>query len=211
MPKQYSSPTDLKLRFGGILENPYISKIHRHCLDGFKVKGLKGILKDFHFKNILDIGCGLGEYSNLDKGSYVGVDNSFPRVAFAGRQYRRCQFIQADAVRLPFKSKSFEAVLLANTAHHLNDDELLTTLKEMKRITSRYIIIDDCVRTPEQSALSKFFYRLDRGTMFRTVPQFHDFLRKFPETRIIHEDTHLTFPGLYLHSVFILEISKSSS
>lgn len=51
---QYVSETDLKGRFGGILEQPYISKIHRHCLDGFKVTGLRKILQSFQFENILD-------------------------------------------------------------------------------------------------------------------------------------------------------------
>ena len=37
MSSNYSTEQDLKDRYGGILESPYISKAHRHILDGFKV------------------------------------------------------------------------------------------------------------------------------------------------------------------------------
>jgi SAM-dependent methyltransferase len=208
VPSDYSTSTDLKNRFGGILENPYVSKIHRHCLDGFKVTGLRRILQPFQFKNILDVGCGLGEYSHLKKGRYVGVDNSFPRVQFAQRQYAHCNFIQSDAVNLPFKNNSFEAVLLANTAHHLSDEQLKGALENMKRISYRYLIIDDCIRTPQQSRLSRYFYSLDRGTMFRNLQEFDKIFQSHKDLTVILRDTHVTFPGLYAHAVYVLEIKK---
>lgn len=206
MSRNYSTPTDLKLRYGGVLENPYVSKIHRHCLDGFKVKGLRDILKDFYFENILDVGCGLGEYSTLNKGPYVGLDNSYPRVAFARRQYPRGHFIHGDAVNLPFKNNSFEAVLLANTAHHLSDEQLRSGMLEMQRISRRYIIMDDCVKTLNQSRLSRYFYSLDRGTMFRTADDFVAFFKQFSKYRLVLKDVHYTFPKLYTHAVFVLEL-----
>ena len=206
MNKIYSTQTDLKLRFAGILENPYVSKVHRHCLDGFKVKGLANILKPIHFENLLDVGCGLGEYACLKKGRYVGLDNSFVRVSFAKQQYRNCHFVQGDAVRLPFLNKTFEAVLLANTAHHLSDKLFEEVLGEMKRVSSKYIIIDDCVRTPDQGRVSRYFYSLDRGTQFRMVEGFKNILSGATDLNLVKEDTHRTFPGLYLHAVFVLEL-----
>ena len=202
----YSTDTDLKARYGGILESPYVSKIHRHCLDGFKVKGLREILKPFTFKNILDVGCGLGEYSWIKKGRYFGLDNSFPRVLFAQRQYRDCHFVCGDAQKLPFREKSFEAVLLANTAHHLSDRELIQTLNQMKRIAQKYIILDDCVRFVGQNGLSRFFYRLDRGTKFRRIDDFISLFKQLNDSKLVLKNTHRTFPGLYLHVVFILEL-----
>ena len=136
------------------------------------------------------------------------MDNSFPRVSFAKRQYQQKQFVEGSAINLPFKNKSFEAVLLANTVHHLSDAEFLTGIKEMKRVSSKYIIIDDCVKTQDQTDLSKFFYSLDRGTMFRYIDELEEFLRKLEGLKLVHKATHRTFPGLYLHAVFMLEVTK---
>ena len=201
-----SSAADLKYRFGGILENPYLSKIQRHCLDGYKVRDLKKILKPFSFERLLEVGCGLGEYSYIRKGRYVGLDNSLPRVQFAGAQYKNSFFVQADALKLPFPNKSFDAVLLANTAHHLSDEELSAGLEEIRRVSRKYIIVDDCVRFDHQNFLSRFFYNLDRGTMFRTKEKFREFFAKKTWARLVLENTHRTFPRLYVHAVFVLEV-----
>lgn len=208
MKQDYSTNTDLKLRWGGLLENPYLSKVQRHCLDGFKVRGLSNIIRSFQFKSILDVGCGLGEYSHVTQQKYVGLDNSLPRVAFAQRAYRKHLFVNGDARNLPFKNNSFEAVLLANTIHHLSDEELTQTLGEIKRVTQKYIIIDDCVKTSDQSRLSQFFYGLDRGTTFRTPDQLEYFFKNVPGIRILLQNAHRTFPGLYFHSVFVLDVTK---
>lgn len=206
MPPKYSTQQDLKDRYGGILENPYISKAHRHLFDGFKVTRLREVLQKLDIKSILDVGSGWGEYYNLDKGRFTGVDNSFPRVKFAQKRYPDAFFIQADATKLPFKNKTFDAVLLANTTHHLDDQAVLTGIKEMKRISRRYIIVDDSIRSADQSSLSKFFYSLDRGTMFRTEKSLEKILLSAGDLKLVLKENFFTFPKLYYHAVFVLEI-----
>jgi len=201
----YSTETDHKDRFGRILEIPYVSKIQRHCLDGFKVRGIKEILKPIEFETVLDVGCGYAEYATLNKGIYFGLDNCFSRVKFANQRYADSYFVQADAGTLSFKDGSFEAVLMANTAHHLSDQVLSDGIQEMQRVSSRYVIIDDCIKTAQQSPLSQYFYSLDRGTMFRTIEQFEEVFDRFNHLKLIIKDTHVTFPGLYTHAIFVLE------
>ncbi len=203
--QDYSTQTDKKQRWGGLLENPWISKIQRHSLDGFKVTGLSRILKKISYQSLLDVGCGLGEYSHLKRGKFVGVDNSLPRVKFAKRIYPSCHFLQGDAVNLPFKDNSFDAVLLANTAHHLSDDQFRDGFLKLLKITRKYFIFDDCVLWDEQPKISKFFYSLDRGTMFRHSRDYETFFKQFKNTKIILKDSHKTFPRLYVHAVFVVE------
>ena len=201
-----SSRTDLKSRWGGILENPYISKVHRHCLDGFKVGGLAKIIKSLEYKNILDVGCGIGEYSTMKKGRFVGLDNSLPRVKFAQRYYKHGLFLLAEATKLPFKDHSFEAVLLANTIHHLSDESLTEGVLEMKRVSRKYIILDDAVRWSDQNRLSQFFYSMDRGTMFRTTEEIEAILKRIEDLKVVLKGNFWTFPRLYYHTVIVLEV-----
>lgn len=210
---------DLKSKWSGVLEFPYISKLHRNLLDGFKVSRLSPAISGLNIRSLLDVGSGWGEYSRLmaenpsvfnrnppKVGFYVGFDNSLARVSFAQKHCRDAHFVLADAVSFPFKDGSFDAVLLANTSHHLTDEEFLMGLNEMKRVSRRYIIVDDSVRTENQGAFSRLLYALDRGTMFRFPEQLRQLVLKCPGLKIIKEGMFSTFPGCYVHSFFILEI-----
>ena len=99
------------------------------------------------FANILDVGCGLGEYATLDKGNYFGLDNSFPCVKFASRKYKQHRFLMGNALQLPFGDNSFDATLLVSTAHHLADDEFHNVLCEMRRVSRKFIMIDEPIKT----------------------------------------------------------------
>ena len=205
MSKDYSTKSDQKSRWGGLLENPWVSKVQRRCLDGFNVQGLKRIVADLPYRSILDVGCGIGEYAKLRTAGYVGLDNSFPHIQFARATQGGCTFIHGDALSLPFGARTFDAVLLACATHHFEEEALLALLKEMARVSRKYIFIDDAVRWPEQSRLSRYFYDLDRGTQFRTIEALETILKKIAGFRLIRTDTHTTFPGLYQHAVFVLE------
>ncbi len=200
-----NTQTDQKWRWGGILELPYISKLQRHTLDGFKVRNLSRILKPFQFKTMLDVCCGLGEYSTLNKGKYTGLDNSESYMTFAEKRYKHCQFIRGNAMQMPFKNASFEAVLQAGSSHHFSDKEFLKIFQEMKRVSQRYIIIADIIRTPKQSMLSRYLYDMDRGKNIRTEQMFDAFFKQENNYQIILKARHTTFPGLYSHIVFVLE------
>ena len=200
-----NTQTDQKSRWGGILEQPYISKLQRHTLDGFKVRNLSRILKPFQFKTMLDVCCGLGEYSTLNKGKYTGLDNSESYIAFAEKRYKHCQFIRGNAMQMPFKNASFEAVLQAGSSHHFSDEEFLKMFQEMKRVSKRYIIISDIIRTSKQSTLSRYLYDMDRGNNIRTEKMFDTFFKQEKDYQITLKAHHKTFPGFYFHVVFVLE------
>lgn len=197
---------DHKMRFGGILENPWVSKIQRAILDGGRVKGLKKGLRSLEYAQVLDVGCGLGECSAVNRGSYAGIDNSFPRIAFAAQRYPAHTFFVGDAVQIPLADKTFDLVLLIDTSHHLTDEQFKTVLAELKRVGRRYIVVSDPVVYEGQNVLSKFFYKLDRGACFRTQEQSR---HVFASTDGLHYKGTFscrTFPGLYVHQAFVLEI-----
>jgi ubiquinone/menaquinone biosynthesis C-methylase UbiE len=202
--------TDRKERWGGLLEHPWISRVQRNCLDGFKVQGLAKILKPFSFASLLDVCCGTGEYSALSKGQYWGLDNSRDHITYARSLYHDFLFVEGDAQRLPFKDRAFEAVLFACASHHFSEDALKSALIEMRRVSRRYVIFDDAVTWAGQSSLSRIFYRLDRGTMFRSVEELERIFGTIRGFKIVARKTHTTFPGIYRHAVFVLQLEAEA-
>jgi ubiquinone/menaquinone biosynthesis C-methylase UbiE len=56
-------------------------------------------------------------------------------------------FVQADALDLPFASDSFDYALTSMFLHHLSDDDAVRVLSEMSRVARRGIIAADLIRT----------------------------------------------------------------
>ncbi len=198
---------DHKMRFGGILENPLVSKIQRAILDGGRVKGLKAGLSSLEYSHVLDVGCGLGDCSAISKGSYIGIDNSFPRIFYAANRYPMHRFFVSDAREIAFADKSFDLALLIDTSHHLTDEQFKAVLVELKRVSRRYVVVSDPVVYQGQNILSKFFYKLDRGACFRTQEQSKMVFAETPGLQYKATFSYRTFPGLYVHQAFVLEIA----
>jgi 2-polyprenyl-6-hydroxyphenyl methylase/3-demethylubiquinone-9 3-methyltransferase len=75
--------------------------------------------------SLLDVGCGAGFLTNdlAEKGYRVtGVDNSPEslRVARAHDKSRMAEYIEADALHLPFPDKSFDVVTCMDFLEHVN-------------------------------------------------------------------------------------------
>jgi ubiquinone/menaquinone biosynthesis C-methylase UbiE len=199
------SPFDQKLKFGGILKNPYISKLHRHLLDGFKVRRLGKHVRRLSIGSLLDICCGLGEYSTLGIAGYVGLDNDHASIAFARKAYKSYKFVHADAQCLPFGNEAFDGVLFAGSAHHFSDMEFEIVIKEIERVARKFIIIADIIRTSQQGRLSNLLYNLDRGRNIRTKEQMQKILCAAISRPIDYQATYKTFPGFYTHALFIYQ------
>lgn len=88
----------------------------------------------------LDLGCGGGEFSILASrycNSVVGLDFSESSLRRAHKKIdppgiNKLKFIQADAVRLPFKDNIFDLVFSFSTLEYIRDLEAV--LKEMHRL-----------------------------------------------------------------------------
>ncbi|MCL0053366.1 class I SAM-dependent methyltransferase, partial [Dehalococcoidales bacterium] len=100
---------------------------------------------------ILDLGCGKGEAIKLlfgkDKLNYkiCGVEIFRPYILEAKQKGIYTDLILADVRNLPFKSKSFDVLLLLEVIEHLTKEKGAKLLKEMERIARKGII----VRTPK--------------------------------------------------------------
>lgn len=100
-------------------------------------------------KLLLDLCCGTGDIAlRLAKAGaeVVGVDFSEPMLAVARRRIRpgmRIEFVQADALNLPFAPSRFDTVTVAYGLRNLADPE--AGVQEMARVTrpgGRLLVLD---------------------------------------------------------------------
>lgn len=86
---------------------------------------------------VLDVGCGTGQSLRIYRrraGLYVGVDLSLGALRLAGGRFGHASWMQADALRLPFRAGSFDVVAFSSVLHHIGDRG--GALAEARRVLS---------------------------------------------------------------------------
>jgi len=100
---------------------------------------------------ILDVGCGRGDLT-------IALANRYPHltglrgsdfchealeIAIADAQSHKNVFFQeANVLEMPFKEGSFDVTLCINVLHHIYDSDLEIALRELARITKKYLILE---------------------------------------------------------------------
>ena len=92
--------------------------------------------------NVLDVGCGDGKIDSLitsqQKVEIMGIDVLVrPQTYIEVREY--------DGKHIPFEDKSFDTVMAIDVLHHT--DNPTEVLKEMARVSGKFVILKDHVRT----------------------------------------------------------------
>lgn len=104
--------------------------------------------------HVLDVGTGngrtlreLGAWA-LARGARwraLGVELGAAPAELARRSGSRV--VRGDALRLPFRSGSFDVALCTLTLHHFTDTEAVALLREMARVARRLVLVNDLERT----------------------------------------------------------------
>jgi len=116
--------------------NPYLPSTYADVIARF----LKGC------RTILDLGCGRGEvmYKLRNRGVVahcIGLDIWAPYLSEAKKKRTHHAYILADSKYLPFRPKSFDAVLSSQLIEHLEKLIGLKVLLELEDIASKKIVI----------------------------------------------------------------------
>jgi SAM-dependent methyltransferase len=75
---------------------------------------------------LLDVGCGTGQSRQVYRertARYTGIDLSLFSLSLARRRLTGSTWAQADALKLPFRDGSFDAVAFSSVLHHIGDME----------------------------------------------------------------------------------------
>jgi ubiquinone/menaquinone biosynthesis C-methylase UbiE len=87
---------------------------------------------------ILDVGCGNGIITNelVEKWQVIGLDSS--KEALKSLQ---CTTLLSSATEIPVPDRSFDLVLSSEMLEHLNDEDLVKAVNEIKRVSNKYLVI----------------------------------------------------------------------
>ena len=120
-------------------------------------------LKEF---SALDVGAGSGELLRViarwardgKRTAHLTAlelnNRSAQAVIEESRSFPEITAVRADALRLPFATDSFDYVICSLFTHHLAEEEIVTSLGEVRRVARRRIFIIDLHRHP----LAYYFY-----------------------------------------------------
>ena len=113
------------------------------------------ILSTYAPRSVLEVGCNVGAnlrhivwpYSSHsrpvgwpDPHDVVGVDVNVRTLAIAGRRIPSCALWKMDATKLVIPDASYDLLFTAGLLIHLNDDGLGKAIKEMARVSCRYLM-----------------------------------------------------------------------
>lgn len=133
--------------------------LERTLFRDVKTKGLREL-------KLLDVGAGSGELlwatsrfasdSGL-RAALTGIDLNevSVRAAATTLQEYSISFVRGDALKLPFRDRSFDYVISSLFLHHLSDEQIGLALEEMARVARLGVYVIDL----ERNALAYLLFR----------------------------------------------------
>ena len=157
-----------------------ISRLLTKILYWFSKRGIKQYLESINFKDgkTLDVGCGYGYYSELFGKDYVGIDIDVKAIRNAKKNYPDTQFEMMDAVALNFPDQKFDLIFSFAVLHHLTNDQLKKTLREIARVIKDggNILLVDIILPRRFKWLAYPLFWFDKGAQMRNLEKFSDFM-----------------------------------
>lgn len=132
-------------------EKTRYSKPDQWIIDFLEQRTVNYFINRYNLKELafLDIPCGFGRFSPLflkHKVKLTSADISHAMVSRTRENLRNIEghkdYLVASVRELPFKESSLDATFTARLLHHnFTRDERINILKELRRISRRYVIV----------------------------------------------------------------------
>ncbi|HET7760122.1 MAG TPA: class I SAM-dependent methyltransferase [Gaiellaceae bacterium] len=94
----------------------------------------------------LDVACGTGFLTRHLPGEVVGLDQSESMLEEARRQAPDAEFLQGDALDLPFESGSFGRVFTGHFYGHLEGADRERFVADARRLAPELVVVDSALR-----------------------------------------------------------------
>jgi demethylmenaquinone methyltransferase/2-methoxy-6-polyprenyl-1,4-benzoquinol methylase len=110
---------------------------------------LEGWIADLPPARTLDVACGTGFMTRHLHGEVVGLDQSESMLDVAREQAPNADFVQGDALDLPFEDGSFDRVFSSYFYCHLEEDDRVRFLAEARRVGRELVVVGTVRREGE--------------------------------------------------------------
>jgi ubiquinone/menaquinone biosynthesis C-methylase UbiE len=137
------------------------------------VRALEHAVRKLEPARTLDVACGTGFLTRHLRGSVTGLDQSERMVQIARERMPAAEFVQADAIPLPFSDNAFDRVFTGHFYGHLEGAEREAFLAEVRRVASELIIVDSAVR-PDHEREEVQERILNDGSAFEVYKRYFD-------------------------------------
>jgi len=121
----------------------------------------------------LDVACGTCFLTRHLRGPVTGLDQSDRMIEIAHERMPSAEFVQADAIPLPFADNSFDRVFTGHFYGHLEGTEREAFLAEARRVAPELIVVDSAVR-PDHEREEVQERILNDGSAFAVYKRYFD-------------------------------------
>ena len=110
------------------------------------VRELERVVASLAPMRTLDLACGTGFLTRHLQGDVVGLDQSESMLAIAAERVPEAEFVQGDALALPFEDGSFDRVFTGHFYGHLEPGVREAFLLEARRVAPELVVVDSAAR-----------------------------------------------------------------
>jgi ubiquinone/menaquinone biosynthesis C-methylase UbiE len=121
----------------------------------------------------LDVACGTGFLTCHLRGHVTGLDQSDSMIEIARERISSAEFVQADAIPLPFEDAEFDRVFTGHFYGHLEGPEREAFLAEARRVAPELVVVDSAVR-PDHEREEQQERILNDGSRFHVYKRYFD-------------------------------------
>jgi 2-polyprenyl-3-methyl-5-hydroxy-6-metoxy-1,4-benzoquinol methylase len=163
-----------------LLDSPFLWRCSRFCLNAcfgvyrhrFRMMQSWGILDDS--PSVLDVGCGIGQFAQVSRGKYLGIDLSERYIRYAKKRYPQesREFRCVDVTTGWNECTRHDIVLLVDFLHHIPTRESVNLLRIAANMARRYVVSFEPV-TEQTNAIGRWVISHDRGEHIRPLERLH--------------------------------------
>lgn len=118
--------------------------------------------------SVLDVGCGIGHYSQLNDGRYLGLDFEQRYIDYATKRYAddKKRFAVGDVTDLEIEQTRYDVGLLVDIIHHIADEDVVRLVRTVRAVTDVAVVVLDN-QLEQSNPVGRWLIAQDRGDHIR--------------------------------------------